>query len=65
MDKETDDAAEEEGGAGDFVPEKCEPNKEWKERGCLTCTCLNDGKASSCLTCAIPYRCYEEECVID
>merc|ERR1712055_402566 len=67
---ETDDAAEEEDGAGDskdYGPDKdrCEPNKEWKEKGCLTCTCLNDGKASSCLTCAIPYRCHEEECVID
>jgi len=63
VDKETDDAAEEEGGAGDFVPEKCEPNKEWKGPGCAKCKCTPDGKGSQCVGCPSGSICQEKECV--
>ena len=34
----------------------CEPNKEWKEKGCKKCRCSLDGKRVKCTT---PAQCYK------
>merc|ERR1719430_207284 len=33
----------------------CEPNKEWKEKGCKACSCSPDGRVVECHT----YNCIE------